>query len=492
MKYYNQFLVILISILIITAQFFLHIDDQVLAATRSYSTLASELDQLLSHHPSLDGATASISIRLATTGEIIYDFNGNHRLKPASNLKILTSVAALTTLGKAYRFETELLADGNIKWGFLNGNLYVKGKGDPTLLKTNIDDMVRKLKNQGVKVIRGDLIGDDTWYDDVRYSIDLPWSDETMGYGTPISALSVSSNEEYDMSTVTLEIVPGTKLDSRAHITLHPQNNYVEIRNETITIPEDEKGDIKVERTHGTNRIVIQGTVPINGKKIIDTVSIWEPTNFALHLFKRSLNENGIKLLGNIYRGVTPKDAKVLVSHFSRPLSDLLHPFMKLSKNGYGEIFVKEMGMVKKGEGSWEKGLDVMETVLSHYGLNIETILLRDGSGISHVNLIPAHELTKLLYSIQKEKWYSTFFQSLPVAGVADKMIGGTLQKRMTNSSEHIRAKTGTLTTVSSISGYVETKSGETIIFSILLNNMIDNRKGKELEDQIVMILANS
>lgn len=149
------------------------------------------------------------------------------------------------------------------------------------------------------------------------------------------------------------------------------------------------------------------------------------------------------------------------------------------------------MGKIVKGEGSWERGLEVTEQALRRYGLNMESILLRDGSGISHTNLIPANELSKLLFTIQNEEWFSTFYQSLPIAGNSDKMIGGTLKNRMKNTQEQIIAKTGTLTTVSTISGYVNSNSGETFIFSIFTNNLLDNKAGKNLEDQILMVLAN-
>ncbi|WP_216829620.1 D-alanyl-D-alanine carboxypeptidase/D-alanyl-D-alanine endopeptidase [Alkalihalobacterium elongatum] len=467
---------------------FLQVSSPVEAKVDTY-LLNQKLDQIM-EKPFLDGALTSLSIRSATSGELVYDYNGDYRLKPASNMKILTAVAALSILGGDYCFRTELLSNGKVKWGILHGDLIVKGKGDPTLQKSNIEEMVQKLKKQGVKVIRGDLIGDDTWYDDVRYSIDLPWSDEMMGYGSAISALTVS-NEEYDVGTVKFKVSPSDKFGEQAQIVMEPTNTYLEIVNLTNTVNEQAKTNLSIQREHGSNRIIIEGNVPINATEMEEIIAVWEPTEFALHIFKQSLKKHGIKLLGDISRGVTPEGANVLISHSSIPLSEVLIPFMKLSNNGYGEMLIKEIGKVKTDEGSWENGLDVSEQTFSHYGINTDTVFLRDGSGISHANLIPANEISKLLYSIQKEDWFTTFFQSLPVAGNSNKMIGGTLRTRMKNSQGRVRAKTGTLTTVSSISGYIETKSGETLIFSVLINNIIDNKLAKKLEDEIIMTLQS-
>ncbi|MEB1807054.1 MAG: D-alanyl-D-alanine carboxypeptidase/D-alanyl-D-alanine-endopeptidase [Bacillaceae bacterium] len=470
---------------------FYYYGSPVVAAIIDHQVISNKIDQVLQDQSHLQDSLVSISVRSATTGEILYDYNGNVRLKPASNMKILTAVAALSTLGQEYCFQTELLTDGKLKWGILHGNLYVKGKGDPTLLKSDIDEMVKNLKKQGIKAIRGNLIGDDTWYDDVRYSIDLPWSDETMGYGSAISALTVASYEDYDVGTVMLQIVPSEEVGEPAQVIMQPSNTYLEIVNLTKTVSEDEKEELSIERKHGTNQVLIEGTLPIHITDFEETIAVWEPTDFALHLFRQSLKDQGIYLLGNVSNGVTPDNAAVLSEHTSMPLADILIPFMKLSNNGHGEMLVKEMGKIVNDEGSWENGLEVTEQVLRRYGMNVDSMLLRDGSGISHTNLIPANELSNLLFTIQNEKWFSTFYQSLPIAGASDKMIGGTLKNRMKNTHDRIRAKTGTLTTVSTISGYVNSASGETFIFSILTNNMLDNKSGKNLEDQILMVLAN-
>jgi serine-type D-Ala-D-Ala carboxypeptidase/endopeptidase (penicillin-binding protein 4) len=455
--------------------------------------LGQQLNQLLNEDPDLQGAIAGVSIRNATNGEVIFDHLGDVRLRPASNMKLFTAAAALSVLGENYTFKTEVLMDGIIKNKTLQGNLYLKGKGDPTLLKEDFDKMAGELKTMGIQKITGHLIGDDSWYDDVRYSVDLPWSDEQTYYGAQISALTASPTHDYDSGSVMIEVKPGNHEGEKADITVLPKTDFVKIINQTETVAKDRKKKLTYEREHAKNTITITGTLPVTSKGEKEWMGVWEPTRYALALFKQSLIEQGIQLSGNVKTGTAPTQAKIVHTHNSIKIADLLVPFMKLSNNGHAETLVKEMGRVVKGEGSWEKGIEVMEAELAKFGINTETLVLRDGSGISHVNLVPAAQLSHLLVAVQQQSWFPAFLHSLPVAGVSGKMEGGSLRSRMKGADlkGKVFAKTGTISTVSTISGYVTTKSGQTMIFSIMLNNLMDEAKGKKIEDKLISIIAS-
>lgn len=471
----------------------LYFNYQFASATKSQDTMVLQLDQLLDEAPILKGAIAGVSVRSATTGELLFNHFGDIRLKPASNIKLLTAAASMSVLGEDYRFSTEVLTDGFLINGSLFGNLYVKGKGDPTLLKENLIKMASELKEKGISTIRGDLIADDTWFDDIRLSKDLSWSNESAYYGAQVSALTISPNQDFDAGTIIVEVRPGSELGDIPVVKLTPASNFVRIDNYAKTSAKGEKNELTIERKHGTNTITIEGTIPKGPAMTREWVAIWEPTLYTMELFKETLLEQGIFLLGKASVGTTPRYVETLSVHTSMPLSELLLSFMKFSNNGHGEILVKEMGRFVYGEGSWENGLNVVSNELINMGIDSSNMVLRDGSGMSHVNLVAANDISQLLYEIQDEKWFPTYKNSLPIAGATDRLLGGTLWYRMTSLPKNVevRAKTGTISTVSALSGYITTSTGNSYTFSIILNNLLDVKKGKQLEDKLVTILAN-
>lgn len=487
--------IMLLSVIVVLAFLSFLMDknqQQTAIANVEYAQLGSSINKVLQDER-LDGATTGISIRKAATGELIYDHFGDTRLHPASNMKLLTAAAALETLGEDYRFVTEVLTDGHVKNGVLQGNLYLKGKGDPTLLSEDFDLLAQKLASKGIKMINGNLVGDDTWYDNDRLSQDINWTDESYYYAAQVSALTASPNADFDAGTVIVEAHANSNVGKAATINVLPPTDMVKITNRSNTVASGGTKTIKIERQHGTNNIVIEGVVPEDGTVTREWIAISEPSYYALDLFEKSITKKGVKFAEKpkFILGKTPRKVQLLTSKKSITLKELLIPFMKLSNNSHADVLAKEMGKVVYGEGSFEKGLQVIEENSARLGLDMDMMMIRDASGMSHLNLVPANEVTNLLVSVQKETWYNTFLTSLPVAGVNERFVGGTLRNRMKIEPTvgNVKAKTGTITAVSALSGYATTRDGELLVFSILINN--DLAEVTPIEDQIATAIAS-
>ena len=471
MNVWRKILVSFVALLMISSSAFIPLEeDSNVEAATSYANLQNKLNNIMADSR-MKNATSSVTVRKASTGEVVYQYNGDKEITPASSLKLLTGAAALENLGENYRFSTIVLTDGKLKNGTLNGNLYVKGQGDPTLLKNHFDNFASSLAKQGIKRVSGNLVGDDTWYDNVRLSAGILAEDEPYYYAAPISALTLSPNGDFDAGSVIVEAKPGTN-GKATKVSMSPITSVLKIVNNSKTVPKGSKNTLKITRQVGTNKVIITGNSPLGTSGVKEWISVTNPTIYALDIFKRSLAEKGITFAASskVIEGKTPKNAKALVSRKSMPLKELIIPFMKLSNNTHAEMLAKEMGKVKYGEGSWNAGLLVMHEYAASVGLDVTKWKFEDASGMSYSNKVSSSQLSQLLYVVRKEPWYNTYYKSLPIAGVSDRFVGGTLRNRLKSAPAkgNIQAKTGSLENIKSLSGYAKTKNGETLIFTVL------------------------
>jgi serine-type D-Ala-D-Ala carboxypeptidase/endopeptidase (penicillin-binding protein 4) len=453
--------------------------------------MTERIENYLAGEERLQGAVAAIHIADAKTGKTLYEQHADVRMRPASNMKLLTAAAVLHELGPSHQFQTKVATDGLIKNGKLEGNLYLIGQGDPSLTYRDLQQLTIQLQNLGIHHISGDIIADDTWFDQERYSEDTTWKDESAYYGAAISALTVSPDEDHDTGTVKVEVSADTSSQIPA-IRTTPATDYITVRNNAVIVGEQEETDLEIVRTHGENEIVISGSIA-KGEKEQEWVAVWEPTEYVLHLFADYLTEAGISWEGAAKTGAAPSQSQTLLNRESAPLEELLLPFMKLSNNGHAEMFIKQIGRKDK-PGNWPDGIEQMKHYLKQLQLPVEQMIIRDGSGLSHANGITARQLTTLLTKIQKETWFPYFWRSLPIAGEPGRMLGGTLRSRFTDSelASNVTAKTGTLTGVSSLSGYMKTKTGEQVVFSIVLNGLLDEEDGPVIEDHLLKLVYDN
>ena len=467
------------------------VTQSVAAPTAVQATaLQQRLDGLL-NDSRYYGSQVALVVRDAATGETLYDRNGGQRMLPASNTKLFSSTAAMHVLGPSYRFHTDVLATAPVRGGQLLGNLYLKGYGDPTALESDYAGLAQQLKAAGVRRVYGDLIADDTYFDHVRLGDSWAWDDEPFYYNAQISALTLAPNTDYDSGTAIVESRPGAAAGAPVKLNLVPANGAITLVNTATTGAAGSSNTLTIERDHGTNVVRVTGSLPLGASVGQEWVTVWEPELYAADVFRRALADQDITVSGRIKNAATPATAARLARDESMTVGELMTPFLKLSNNMHAETLVKAMGAVVDAEGSWPAGLGVVTDYAKSIGVDTSRIRLSDGSGLSRKVNVTADAITDVLIGAQREPWWQQWYDALPIAGNADRFVGGTLRSRMRNTpaANNLHGKTGSLTGVTSLSGYVTNKDGRKLVFSMISNNYLVSPRS--IEDAVGVTLAS-
>jgi len=458
-------------------------------ASVSPTSTPATLDKVLAD-PALHGASVSLMVRDARSGSTLYQHNPGTRLVPASNLKLLTTAAAMDVLGPQYRFATQLLSDGIRQGDRLTGNLYLRGLGDPTIQYANYQALAAQLASQGVRQVQGDLVFDDTWFDAERLGVDWSHDDETTYYGAQISALTVSPNTDFDAGSVLVTAKASVRAGLPVSVDLFPPSDYLQLSNHAVSGPGNSYG---INRRHGTNLLQLSGAVA-PGKQSEQLVSVWEPTQWVANLFEQALAQQGIRVQGRrVMGGASPATATLLAEHRSAPLQELITPLLKLSNNTMSEALLKAMGRQTANSGTAAAGAVAVAGFLKRQGLDAATLSQVDGSGLSRRNLVSTLTLTDLLLAASKQPWFNAWYNALPIAGNSDRMSGGSLRYRLrgTPAQNNLHAKTGSMSGVSSLSGYVTDANGRRLAFSMVTNNyVVAGAQIKALENRVAVALS--
>ena len=445
-----------------------------------------QIDSVLAD-PALDGAQVSLTVRDASSGKTLYQHEPRRRGVPASSLKLLTSAAAMSVLGADYRFATELRSNATPVAGVLNGNLFLRGTGDPTMTPADYRELAAALARSGVRTVRGDLLLDDTWFDARRLGTEWANDDESEPYAAQISALNIALDDHYNVGSVRLTAT--ARGAARPGLVIEPANALVQV------IDHGGSGAFTVEREHGSNRIDVSGSLA-PGSMQGRWLSVWEPTALVADVFRQALAEQGIVVQGQTRLGVvTPPSASLLAQHRSMPLAELIKPLLKQSNNGIAEVLLKSMGQQTAHAGTAEAGIVAVSGFLSSQGIDAEQLRQFDGSGLSRRNLIASQTFTDVLIAARRQPWFPAWYDALPIAGTGDRQTGGTLRNRLkgTAAQNNLHAKTGSMGSVSSLTGYVTTGEGRLLVVSMVSNNFLSSEgRVKRLEDQVVRALLVS
>jgi serine-type D-Ala-D-Ala carboxypeptidase/endopeptidase (penicillin-binding protein 4) len=494
--------------------------------------LAAQIQSVIRQQP-MASAHWGIDVLDLAGGKVIYSFNPDHLFLPASNVKLLTTAAALATAGPDYRFHTTVETTGKLDaQGRLLGDLVIVGRGDanisgrvlPYQVKTErgsstqvLEELADQIVQKGVRIVDGDLIGDDTYYSSQHFGEgwafdDLQWLD-----GAPVSALTFNDN------VLLVKIHAADQVGEKALVTVDPETTHYELDNRIITSAAGVPRKVGMHRELGSLRVTLWGTIPLGDAGMAEAIAIDDPAQFTAEIFRGILEKRGITVTGKTLarhaeraqffdqpqpqtsepaagsqrcctgstEPFTPSASpttQVLAEHVSLPLLEDVRVTNKVSQNLHAELLLRLIGKLNGGVGSFEDGSAALRRFLLKAGIKSDEFFLLDGSGLSRRDLITPAAIVQLLTYAARQPWGSAYEQTLPVAG-----SDGSLGERFVNTPAGglIHAKTGTLSHVNALSGYGETRSGKRFAFSIFCNNHnLPSSKVIAAIDAIVVLLV--
>lgn len=448
-------------------------------------SLQREIDKIIQAvDPNLHIGIEVVSL---DSGQKLYQKNAGQLFNPASSLKLFTGAAALAILGVDYRFETKIFTDGEIADGVLVGNLYLKGAGDPELKLSDLENLILQLKLAQIKKVQGKVFVDHSDFDAIAQGPGWMWDEERAYWNSPMDALLVNH------SCINLWIRPADEAAQAPLVFVYPKTDYVAVQNLAQTSDKDSTLQVGRNGISKENLIEVKGSLLKESPLLFYQIPVEDPHFYTATLFTDMLKRYGIEWQGQIEEASTPIEAKELASFSSAPLTQIVHNMMKSSDNLAANCLFKKMGQARFGApGTWPKGGQAIRDFLrTQAGIGIDDLVILDGDGESRYNLVSPHQFVSFLaWAYQEFKFTAEFMGSLPLSGT-----DGSLRNRMRESSikGRVRAKPGTMTGISSLSGYIKTKTGEMLAFSILTSGFVKSSKlyKSKLEDEICTTLVN-
>ncbi|MGI8638371.1 MAG: D-alanyl-D-alanine carboxypeptidase/D-alanyl-D-alanine endopeptidase [Pyrinomonadaceae bacterium] len=468
--------------------------------------------------PELQRGQVGVKIAALDTGKTIFEQNAEKYFMPASNMKSFTVAAALEKLSPDFHFVTNVYApampDAN---GTIRGDLTIYGRGDVSFSAAfndgdyykGLDALAEKIVQAGVKRIEGNLVGDESYFTGNPIPPGWEWDDLQWYYGAEISALGVNDNS-VDLT------VRASSVNAPCVVQILPINAVVKIVNRCTTSASGTKRDIQVVKKLNQNILEITGTMPSDDKNFTGYIAVSHPAELFIEMLRGLLMKKGVVITGqNKIVNAKDKAVSVVASSVapveitkleSPPLSIIAAKTMKPSQNLYTETILWTLGqnsgtipykifdsaeqnpLTNPKLTSAERGLFVVRNFLNEIGIPSDSVIQSDGSGLSRHNLItPGSAVALYSYMAKRSRYVNAWREALTIGGV-----DGTLKNRFigTSAAGNVRGKTGTIDQVSALSGYVNTASGERLVFSIIVNGVNTAKIRQTTIDEIVVALA--
>jgi D-alanyl-D-alanine carboxypeptidase/D-alanyl-D-alanine-endopeptidase (penicillin-binding protein 4) len=438
--------------------------------------LKSEVETI-TNRPEFSRVRWGIIVKNLADQQTLYERDGEKYFTPASNTKLLITAAALQELGANFRIRTSVYQDGE-------GVLRVFGRGDPSLKIPQLQKLAQQLHQQGISQVN-QLIADDSYFQGDIVNPSWEWEDLAADYGAPVSSLILNQNASV------FQVWPQTIGKPLQLKWNEPADAFVwRVENNSVTTQKNESGFLRVSRSLHGPVLHIQGQMAVNSTPNMRAIAVFNPVEHFLRHFRQTLVKEGISVQ-DISHGAGSQNQRELAAVESPPLSELLIETNVNSNNLYAEALLRALAIKQPGEHhqtTADVGLAVVKNSLTQLGVDPSGYILVDGSGLSRKNLISPQALVQTLQAIAESPQAEIFRDSLPVAGVS-----GTLRNRLrdTPAVGIVQAKTGTMTGVVSLSGYVNSPNYQPLAFSIIVNHSQQPaRVVRQSIDEIVLLLT--
>ena len=424
--------------------------------------------------PGVDRAAWGIVVHSLDRNERLFELNPHALLVPASTAKLVSAATAADAVGWDYRFETTLRSNGTIADGVLTGDLFIVGSGDPSIGGRGGDDVgpwIDALKALGIRRIDGRVIGDDDALEEPRPALAWTWDDLGYATGALFGALNFAENK------MTVQVTPGEAIGSPPALHVDPQAEWRALDNAAVTTPARSPQQLWPEQRPGAPLLTIAGSIPAGARPATLTVSAGNPTLWFAQVFRYRLQKAGIDVTGPAMDidDVSPHPVTAamttLYTYRSHPLGDIVRPLFKQSINLYGEALMR-LNAARGALPTNDAALEGLRLRLASWGIAPDGQQLVDGSGLSRRDVVAPDVLLAILQRMFDATGTSPWMAALPVAGV-----DGSLENRMkgTVAERNVLAKTGTMSNIRSLAGYVTTRDGEHLAFVVMVNNFEGN-----------------
>ncbi|MDH3205086.1 MAG: D-alanyl-D-alanine carboxypeptidase/D-alanyl-D-alanine-endopeptidase [Gemmatimonadota bacterium] len=481
----------------------------ILAGTAAGAS-AQEIEELQSRvagvfgSSGLPGATWGAMIVSLDSGDTLFALAPDSALTPASNLKLLTTAAALRILGPEFRFRTYVLTDGTVAGGVVDGDLVLYGTGDPGIsdrFYQQKDDafqlLVDQLEALGIHTVTGDIVGDASFFTGPLRPPGWDPRDLNDHFTAAVSALSFNEN------VVSFRVVPGAPGEAPS-VTTVPAHSGMEVVNNAETVAGQARPRLAILRDDPLDPVRVEGRIVAGTRDVWREMTVSEPARFAAATFRAVLEERGITLQGGLRTVEDPdqsilgrqnvgapaygkREARVLARHVSQPLTAYLDIINHESNNLFAELLFRSLGRSLTGEGSPAASGRAVRATLLAIGADLRGLVQEDGSGLSAGSRVSASTFVSVLERMAEGPYWAAYWTSLPEAG----QRRGLSRMYSTAAAGNLRAKTGTIEGVSALSGVVRSGDGERLAFSLLVNEARSTTRAKRVENQIGVLLAS-